>query len=363
MTILHKYILNQFLRNFFLCLAGLLFLFLIFDFMDHVDNILVENVSVWIVVQYFLYKIPLTITLMLPIAMLVATLFTFGILAKNSEITAMRTAGVRVLWLARPVLITGIFASLVCLLINETLVPFSIRRVREIYNIDIKQKDKRGSYSGSNLWWRGGNQFYSASFFDSRTKSFSDLSLFELNGDFRVNQRLDADKTVWINKDLGWSMEGVTKYLFKEESNPTTTFYKKLPLPISAEPKDFFEVETDPYALSFVGLRKFIQDQQANGLPVKSYLADLYEKIAFPFINLIVVLVSLPFALRPARTGSMATSFLAGLIIGFTYFAVHSFSVALGRAELYPPLLAAWFANLLLGLIGVILNLGAESPS
>ena len=115
--------------------------------------------------------------------------------------------------------------------------------------------------------------------------------------------------------------------------------------------------------MSYRRLSKFIREQKANGLAVSSYYADLYEKIAFPCVSFIVVLVSLPFALKPARTGSMAGSFLAGLVIGFTYYAVHSFSVAMGRAEMYPALLAAWMANILLGVIGVILNLGAESPS
>ena len=94
-----------------------------------------------------------------------------------------------------------------------------------------------------------------------------------------------------------------------------------------------------------------------------SYMADLYAKISFPFINLVLVLVVLPFALLPARSGSMAPSCLAGLTIGFAYFAVHSFSLALGRAELWPPLLAAWMANLVMAIAGLILNLGTESPT
>lgn len=363
MKLLHRYILGQFLRTFGLCLAGFVFLFLVFDFMDRIDNIMGEDVSVWTVLQYFLFKIPQTLTLMLPIAGLVSTLLTFGILAKNSEITAMRSAGIRVLWLAKPVLIAGAVISLMCLLLNETLVPYSLQRVREIYNIDIKQKDLRGSYSGSNLWWRTGKEFYSVAFFDSRTKSFNDLVELSLDESFEVRERTDAKRTSWLNPELGWNMEDVTQYVFRDAQTPAMTYYRRLPLPISEKPKDFFEFATDPETMNFAKLRKFIREQRANGLAVSGYLTDLHEKLAFPFINFIVVLVALPFSLKPARTGSMAGSFLAGLILGFTYYAVHSFSVALGRAELYPPLLAAWLANILLGVIGIILNLGAESPS
>ena len=94
----------------------------------------------------------------------------------------------------------------------------------------------------------------------------------------------------------------------------------------------------------------------------ESTSADLQAKISFPFIILVVSIVSLPFALRPARTGSMAFSFLAGLFIGFSYYAIHAFSVAMGRAELWNPFLAAWMANVVMLFVGTVLNLGAESP-
>ena len=361
--ILHRYILSTFLKNFGICLLGFLFLFLVFDFMDRIDNVINENASAFTIALYFIYKIPMTVTLMLPIAMLVSTLLTFGILSKNSEITAMRSAGVKVTWLAKPVLISGLIVSLICLLLNETLVPISTQRVKEIYNIDIKQKDKKGGYSENDLWWRSGNIFYSVGMFDSRIRAFLDLVKIDTDEDFKIAERLNADRALWINSDLGWTMEGVTEYDFSDENTPKTTVHRKLPLPIAEQPKDFFEFATDPYTMSFKKLRKFIHEQKANGLAVSGYYADLYEKIAFPFVNFIVVLVSLPFALKPARTGNMAASFLAGLVIGFSYYAVHSFSVAMGRAEMYPAFLAAWMANILLGVIGVILNLGSESPS
>lgn len=363
MNILHRYILNQFLRTFALCLAGLVFLFLIFDFMDRIDNILGEDISVFTVLSYFLYKIPMTLTLMLPVAGLTSTLLTFGLLSKNSEITAMRSAGIRVFWLAKPVLITGLVLSLVGLLLNETLVPYSQQRSKDIYNIDIKQKDQRGSYSESNIWWREGNSFFFASLFDSRVKSFLDLLQLRIDNHFRITERIDAAQTKWVNKELGWTMENGTEYNFENRTAPTANKFSRFPLPISKQPKDLFDYTTDPQIMSLRQLRKFMRQQVANGLNVRGYLTDLHQKIAFPFVNFIVILVALPFSLKPARSGSMASSFIVGMVLGFTYYAVHSFSIALGRAELYPPILAAWMANVLLGVMGIILNVGAESPN
>lgn len=362
MKILHRYILGQLLRNLALSLVGFTFLFLVFDFFDRIDNIVAENASFWTGLQYFIYKIPLTITLMLPVAMLVSTMLTIGLLSKNSEITAMRASGAAVMWLARPALVVGFGVSLLALIINETVVPYSTRRVKEIYNIDIRQKDKRGGYSQSDIWWRSKESFFSVGMFDSRTNQMLDFSEFKLGNNFEIERRIDADRASWLNPYLGWSMRGVTDYRFNETEVPEISRYPVLPLPIGDRPEDFYDVKTEPQTMSYRQLRRFIKEQARNGISITGYLADLNGKLAFPFISFIVTLIALPFALKPARSGSLAASFVAGLVIGFAYYAVDSFSIAMGRAEIWPPILAAWMANLLMGFVGLVLALGTESP-
>ena len=363
MKILHRYILVQLLRNLLLCLMVVVFLFLVFDFFDRIDNIMAEDVSVFTIAQYFLFKIPLTMSLMLPVAMMASILFTIGIMSKNSEITAMRASGATVRWIATPLFLLGFSTSLFAIMLNETIIPYCQRRAHEIYNIDIRQKDKSGSYSQSDFWWRAKDSFYSVGTFDSRTSTLHDISIFEINDRFAVHKRIDAVDATWVDPLLGWNMSRVMEYRFDDQAELDIRRYKAMPLPIKEQPADFYDVKTQPQSMSFKQLRKFIRTQSRNGLDVTGYLANLYEKISFPFINFIVTLVVLPFALKPARSGSMATSVISALVIGFSYYAIHSFSIAMGRAEILPPMLSAWTANLLMGFVGAILLLGAESPS
>ena len=58
----------------------------------------------------------------------------------------------------------------------------------------------------------------------------------------------------------------------------------------------------------------------------------------------------------------MAISSLSAIFIAFTYYAVDSFSISMGRAELLPPILAAWSANIVMGLVAFLLNAGTEAP-
>lgn len=372
MKILHRYILTLTLKNLAVSLAVFTFLFLILDFFERIDNIISEGASVGTTLLYFLYKLPLMVSLMLPVAMLVTTVWTFGILSKNSEITAMRAAGLKLFWLARPLFVVAAVLSLFTILLNESIVPYSTRRTKEIYNIDIRQKDKRGGYSQENIWWRAERDFFAVEIFDSRSNTLHNLSRFTLGDDFEVSGRTDAERARWIDSAIGWNMDNVRQYDFdpKGQDAPAASQpesmrikkFQKLPLPIRETPEDFYDRKTDPQTMSFRQLRRFIKAQRDNGIKVSEYLPDLWAKFSVPFACLIVCLAALPFSVRSARGGSMAGAVAASIIISFLYYAMHSFSIALGRAELWPPIVAAWMANVAIGFVGIVLSLGAEAP-
>ena len=362
MSTIHRYITRELLRNLALCSMGLCFLFLMLDVFDRLDNLAQEDAGFGLTIKYFLYKVPPYFNMTLPVAMLVATMLTIGLLSKNSEITAMRASGLKVSWIARPVFIIGLALSLFSMLLAETVVPYCVRREREIYNIDIREKHKTGSYSQSDFWWRSGSDFFSVAMFDSRNDTLYNLSKLEIGSGFRINRRTDAGRTAWVKRGLGWTMYNVTQYLFPRQRPIETNKMKSLALPISETPPDFYSAETKPASMSFMELRRFIKTQIATGVSTAGYFSDLYAKISFPFVVFISALVVLPFSLRSARSGSMSIGFMAGLVIGFTYYAVHSFSLALGRAEIWPAWLAAWMANIIMVTVGAVLNWGAESP-
>jgi lipopolysaccharide export system permease protein len=361
MKLLHRYILSLLIKNFAIGLSTFVFLFLMVDFFDRFDNVLHEKASVGLIIQYFLCRIPMMITLMLPVALLFSTLFTFGLLAKSSELTAMRASGVTVVWLARPLIIMGILLSGCSLLLGEVVVPFSERRQKELYNIDIKKKDKKGGYNQTDFWWRHGSHFYTFDLFDSRTNTITGLSEFDINDNWRVIKRTDATSVNWIAQGLGWNMRNVTEYHLDTEPVIIESI-NQIPLPIPEIPSDFYDVRNDPSTMSFSELRKFIKKLKRNGISTTQYLPDLYSKIAGPFIIVITGLLVLPFTLIPARSGSMALSSLAAIGIVFTYYAVDSFSISMGRAELLPAFLAAWSANIVMGIVALVLNLGSEAP-
>lgn len=364
MKIIQKYILKEALLAIALSSLACCSLFMAFDFFDRIDNVLKANASFGQIISYFSYKVPIFFNLTLPLAMLVGTMLSFGMLSKNSELTAMRAAGLKISWFAKPLFYIAFILSLFSLFLNETVIPNATRRVREIYNIEIKAKHKTGTYSQSNFWWRNGENFYSAKHFDSRNANLVGFSNFVVTPEFEVTERTSSKEVSWLHELYGWRMKDSKQLFFNKNKNTATelTETDSLPLIIPEKPKDFYDKETDPFTMSFSELNSFIKKQQRNGIPTQQYYADLHAKLSFPFVCFMVTLVALPFALVSSRSGNLAKSFFLGLIASFSYYAVHSFSLALGRAEIWNPIFAAWVANILLGFIGCVLLLGAEAP-
>ncbi|MCI5064305.1 LPS export ABC transporter permease LptG [bacterium] len=362
MKILHRYIFSQVVKNLLLSSLTFTCLFLFVDFFDRIDNVLEGGASFATGFQYFALKIPFFFQMTLPISMLVSALLTIGLFTRSSELTAMRASGIRLFVLSLPVFIVGTFVAMLSFLLSETLIPYTQQRVHEIYTIDIKHRDRDGHFDREFFWFREGRDFFSVELFDSREDALLDLAVFSLGDDFLVKRRKDIEKTTYIGDSLGWSMKGITERDFGEGGKISSHEYSSLPLPIAAQPEKFYISKTDPSTMSFKELRRFIEEQDENGLSTKSYLGDLYAKVSFPFINIIVPLLVIPFAVGSGRTKSLAGAAIAAIFTGFSYYVIHSLAIALSRAELWPPLLSAWAANIVLTAVGVLLFMGAEAP-
>jgi lipopolysaccharide export system permease protein len=124
------------------------------------------------------------------------------------------------------------------------------------------------------------------------------------------------------------------------------------------EPPSVFKIaEKDPEEMGYRDLSRYIQKMKQNGHDIRRYLVDLYNKVSFPFINLIMVFAACAVGLRYTRTKHVSKGIVAGVFLGMLYWVVHSISLAFGYSELFPPLFAAWLANILFfsaGMVGII---------
>ena len=123
---------------------------------------------------------------------------------------------------------------------------------------------------------------------------------------------------------------------------------------------EFTRIQKPVTSMSYWELRDYVAKLEAAGFQVKKYLVELYSKLSFPLVNLVMVLVAIPFALQSPRGGRLFGIGLA-IIIMAGYLVVHYVALAFARADLLPPLIAAWTANVIFMGIGVSLLLRART--
>jgi len=107
-------------------------------------------------------------------------------------------------------------------------------------------------------------------------------------------------------------------------------------------------------SMGYSKLKQFIAVSEAIGRDVTREIVDLENKIAFPFINMIIVLIGVALASNPRRSG-IAIGFGISMWISFIFFTIVKVALELGHQGDIPPLLAAWGANVIFLILGLFL--------
>jgi lipopolysaccharide export system permease protein len=124
--------------------------------------------------------------------------------------------------------------------------------------------------------------------------------------------------------------------------------------------QDFIQVHKPVASMSYRELSEYVARLEAAGFQVKKYLVDLYAKLSSPLENLIMVLIAIPFALQAPRGGRLSGVSLAIAIMA-AYLLVDRVAIAFARADLLPPFLGAWTANVIF--LGIGASLFIRAPT
>ena len=353
MKLLDKYILKEFFKFFVITFLALIALFLIVDFFERIRMFLSYNASIIQMASYFLFSIPIIISYVLPPAILLTTLMTFSSLSKFNEITAMKANGINIFRITLSILILSSIVAFCYFYFSELITPASIQKTTYIKDVEVKKQKTPGFFKQNEIWYYSDNAIYNFKMFDIDKNILRGVTIDYLNPDFSLSSRIDAQSAQW--KSDKWVFYNLLITHFDDKNNPVLEWSKEKIINVPEKPDDFKVMQKDVEKMGYFELRKYIKKIQLEGYDAKEYIVNLYGKIAFPFVILIMVLIAVPFALRSERSGGVMQSIGLGIFIGFSYWIVHAFSMSLGKSEILPAFLAAWAANILFGAIAAFL--------
>jgi LPS export ABC transporter permease LptG/LPS export ABC transporter permease LptF len=352
LSILDWYVTTTYGRVFLLCIGGLLALFYISTFIDLTDK-LTKGTATWgLIAAYFWYLLPQYTYYVLPMAVLLGSLVTIGVLTKNSELVVMKACGISLYRIALPMLGGALVAGSVLFSLEQTTLGPSNQKadqLRSIMNgvppqtLDMLQRQ----------WIVGSRgEIYHYNYFDPQTNTLMGLSVFEFSDGMKtLVKRSYADRAVYMPTSEHPDQWDAYNAWIREllPSGDTRRFATREKTDFRLEEPSYFGTrQPEPQFMSYSQLRAYIDQLKISGFDVIAQQVALERKVSFPFVTLIMTLIAVPFAVTTGRRGAMY-GIGVGIVLAISYWVAFSIFAALGTGGVMTPLLAAWAPNLLFG--------------
>ncbi|MBE0555661.1 MAG: LptF/LptG family permease, partial [Proteobacteria bacterium] len=232
---------------------------------------------------------------------------------------------------------------------------YTNERAEHIRLIEVQKQQSLGSFKQEQIWYRRQKGIYNFRLFDVQNNVLRGITIYYLDQEMNLLMRLDAERGEW--KDGRWLFRNIQITRFESDDFPTITKVDSQVVDIPETPEDFKVIQKDVETMGYGEMKRYIQKLQAEGYDATRYIVDLHGKIAFSLVSLILAVIGISFSLHSERSGNVTQGIGAGLIIGFSYWLVFAFGMSLGRSGTLPPILAAWFGNILFGCASVWLLL------
>lgn len=359
MTLISRYILSTFGRVFGLALAAFIGLYLLVDFFERVDNFMEYGAAAHLYLSYFALKIPFITVQVAPLACLLAVFMTLGGFSRSNELTAMHSAGISLLRITMPLLVTGLIISLLSLLAYEYLVPICFKQANTIYTSKVQGRPVT-VFKRSRIWLREGSKIVNIHLAEADKGQLQGVSLFDFDQSFNLTDRTDIPQATFVNNQ--WRAESLIERRFVNGNLAISQRGHDLPVDLKLTPDDFRIPDSKRNEdLGYRELRSLAAKLRAEGYNPIRFEVDMHARLATPFASLIMAFLGIPFALRKGRDSGLALGIAMSVMIGVVYFILQAMLLAFGYSSALPPILAAWAANLLFFLFGCWLFLGTDS--
>ena len=296
--------------------------------------------------RYLGYRLPMLVSRFLPFSVLLGTLIAFVGLNQNSEVVAMKAAGLSAHQILAPLVVASIGVAALLFTFNEFVVVNSTRAVTSWSDNDYKPVP-RASGTVSNVWVLNGEDLIRVGAAGGSPFAAQRISIYDRTGGVlhRVIEAIRA--TPQPNGE--WLLSNVT--IYNADMNVVRNFPRMTGMN-GVTPNQLTLAKVDPTELPYWTLKKRIAELEAAGRPVDEARAGLAHKISGPLSTVLMPLLAAVAAFGLARSGQVLLRAVTGMALGFAYFVVDNFSLAMGNAGTYPPMIAAWAPFFLFLLIG-----------
>ncbi|MGA8574827.1 MAG: LptF/LptG family permease [Candidatus Cybelea sp.] len=355
-TILDRYMLTELSGPFGFGVAAFTLIFAATEILNIGKLVSNEHAPLWAALLVFCWSLPADVVLVIPMALLLGTLLAVQRLSGESEITALKAAGVTFARIVAPLLAVGIVMSFVTYLLQEHVVPYADDQLIEIENAVINHVSAfNRDLTVSAPLPGGGRQVTIATAYEPNSRALLHVTLIQYDNHNEPRQIIFADRAEFTMDK--WTLQNSSVYRF----NPDGTTLSEPGVPqqeveIGERPTDLTKrmSNDDPENMSRSQIADVVRSGQLTDTERRKYVATYQEKIARPFACFVFMLIAIPFGLRSIRSsGSTSLGFGVSLAIVFVYYVVMTACSFAAEAMIAVAALWAWVPNVLFTAIGL----------
>jgi lipopolysaccharide export system permease protein len=300
---------------------------------------------------FLLLRLPQILYQMAPFAVLLGTLGFLSELVRQGELVALRSAGLSMARLTRPLLLGGLLVSLMAFALQDQVGgPLAVAAER-FYQSEAKGRQMGRWVSGGGVWFREEGRVVSVQRVARSGKTMRGVRLFEYGPRRQITALVEADRATF--GDGRWHLHDIRRL---EAETLAVHTAERRSLRLSIGPDVLSELGSNHNRMSTWELWRYVSELEKQGHSVGDLEFRLWQKFSLPLSSMVMVLVAVPFTNMSPRAGSGAGRILLGVILGMAFQAANKLAGNLSGAGVVEPWLAAWgpvvgFSVLGLGLL------------
>lgn len=350
MTILDRHVVKEFFRLFMLFILASPVLFILGDLTDNLDTYMDRGFETSQVLMGYVYQMPLFISWGLPVAALIATIFTVNNMTRHSEVAAAKAGGISFFRLYAVLPLIGIVVTALGLVLTE-LIPVGNRLRAE----SLGQTQARHMARSDFVYRDLDGRIFGIRRLDVDQGRITGITVEREGDEPEVPSVHVFAPRATYSDSTGWTLhDGVLRLMAGPDMERAFRFAELRTHGFDEEPDKLLDQQKDPDQMGYAELGRLIQILQRSGGEPRDLMVERAQKIAIPVAALVIILFATPLANSAPRGGA---AYGVGVSLGITIVYLMLFKVAgaAGSSGALPPPVAAWIPNVLFAFASVFL--------
>ncbi len=336
MKLYRRYLIREVAAAILLVLVAFLALFGFFDLIAELKNVGQGGYQLQHAALFVLLRLPGRIYELMPVAVLIGTLYALSTLARHSEITVLRASGMSTSRLLSSLLQVAIVCALITFVIGEVVSPPAERAAQQLR---LKERGKTvGQNLRSGLWVKDERSFINVQTVLPDTR-LQGIRIYDFDAKGVLRSVTEAREGAYLPPDR-WQLQGVVRTVLRGEraevvKMPDTEWRSAL------NPDILSVLMVAPERMSILHLSAYTKHLAENKQKTQRYDIAMWKKLVYPLAALVMVALALPFGYTHNRVSGVSLKIFSGVMIGVFFHMLNGLFSNLGAINSWSPVLSA----------------------